>query len=197
MPPGMPGVRDILIKGELMKLRAKERWLESIPDAEGAPAQIAQWTEVLRALLLSDEIEELDDSSLDPLERTALALVGVIHTERLRRQGWQLAAWSRVAPDEIALEPAGWRDHPYVLVHPDQEYMLFCAEPYELRAEDLLDLATHAANGWNVHIDSGSTIHFPGRTLRVSLSRPRRSSAEAGQRWGWPRDNDEALDPPG
>jgi hypothetical protein len=71
---------------------------------------------------------------------------------------------------------------------------LFCAEPYELGGESLRALAELAVAGWDVRVDAGSAVHFPGRTLRVSLSRPRRSSAEEGQRWHWSAEPDPLAD---
>jgi hypothetical protein len=171
-----------------MDLRTKEQWQESIPDAHDAPEDTARWTAALRALLRGSDIDDLDDGSLDLLERSALALVGAIHTERLRRKGWESRAWGMAAPAELSESSPTWRDHPYTLVHREREVLLFCAEPYELAGEGLLALAALVVAGWDVHVDAGSAVHFPGRTLRVSLSRPRRSSAEEGQRWHWPEE---------
>ena len=177
-----------------MELRTKERWRESIPDAQDAPEDTARWTAALRTLLGGSDIDDLDDGSLDLLERGALALVGAIHTERLRRQAWEVRGWGTAAPAELVESSPAWRDHPYALVHPEREYLLFCAEPYELGSESLLALAELAVAGWDVRVDAGSAVHFPGRTLRVSLSRPRRSSAEEGQRWHWPGEPDTLAD---
>lgn len=168
-----------------MELRTNQQWLADIPAAEDAPPRIARWTEALRDLLASADLDALDASGLDLLERSALALVGAVHTERLRRQGWQVRDWYAAAPPALAEPPAGWRDHPYVLLQREREAMLFCSEPYELRGADLRALAKLVGAGWDVHVDAGSAVQFPGRTLRVSLSRARRAGAEEGQRWDW------------
>lgn len=73
-----------------MELRTKEQWRENVPDAQDAPEDTARWVVAMRALLSGNDIDDLDDGSLDLVERSALALVGAIHTERLRRQGWEL-----------------------------------------------------------------------------------------------------------
>jgi hypothetical protein len=75
-----------------------------------------------------------------------------------------------------------------------KDILLFCAEPYELSSESLLALAELAVAGWDVRVDAGSAVHFPGRTLRVSLARPRRSSAEDEQLWHWPAEPDPLAD---
>lgn len=141
------------------RFRLSDRQDDSSEPAEGIVAALRQ-ADV--ATLTLEQLGLLDD--------LASALMGMVSSEVLRRDGWQFKpGW---APTEAS--PAGEHvtvDHAYRLVHEEEERWLFISEPYPQTAERLAGLGALVEQGWHVEVRSGFALHYPGHTLRIQIER--------------------------
>jgi hypothetical protein len=130
------------------------------------------------------DVQSYADEELTALDRGCQALVGTIRSEWIRREGWQRYALAQDGPgaDDVPRYLSGW-DHAYRLVHPENKRVVWCAEPYELSAERLRELAKLEGQGWKVQVDADWSIHFPGRTVRVTVERPNQQSNHRTFMW--------------
>lgn len=100
------------------------------------------------------------------------------HDRRAERPAWAkrrgpLPDLARRNGIDRELLDAGWRprwvDHDYRLAADDDKPERWVAEPYELGADALADLAHLDARGWRVIVTARQARHFPGQTLAVVI----------------------------
>ena len=133
-------------------------------------------------------IAGLTSQQLGRLERTVSAVLGALRVDCLFRQGFSLRPWRPTNARQPGVQQvggygnfyewrhdlSGWRDHTYRLVGKDRDgkpLEYFISEPYGLHEEGLRSLLKLADEGWRVRIDADWSLHYPGTTLRITLSR--------------------------
>ena len=122
-------------------------------------------------------VGKMPESDADP-ERVAAARMAAGRSSAFRKQGWECREW-RAGPKRPWFHKEGslWQwdtpyaDHPYRLVQRSTGRELFIFEPYDLGDDYMPRLAEIRERGWEVRISAGWALHYPGRTVAVSLER--------------------------
>lgn len=143
-------------------------------------------TAALEAVAEHGNAEERDDA-----ERLAAAFLAHQNTRARVDQGYTGATpgWGKRGPgahrDSYGLvhydrdrngapRRASWIDHPYRLVAKGEpERSVYVAEPYgySLDANAVRHMADLVSDGWDIHLDARLALHFPGRTIAITLKR--------------------------
>lgn len=117
-------------------------------------------------------------------EDLAAVRLAAERSQILTEQGWEEREWRPCRGRPLAkYNGAGrfwewdghphWLDHPYRLVNKAKGREVFVAEPYGITGDDLESLLKLETEGWDVIIDAGMALHFPGWTIAIWLERPK------------------------
>lgn len=154
-----------------------------VNDHDSPPAR------AIRDAVSDDILDALTPQQRDRLERTLSAALGALRAGIMFRQGMTLRAWRPTNARQPGVRRVegygsrffewdrnrrGWIDHPYRLTYKREDGTTverFISEPYQISEEGLRSLVALADEGWSVHLDADWSLHYPGSTLRVVISR--------------------------
>ena len=152
---------------------------KSLREAMWALCGRGEYPDPLVAEYLRTGIVPDDDKSAGLIECAAAAILSALYADGRRRAGFKERDCKGPGPGRTRQHGwwdwhggrPGWADHAWRRVSPDGE-VVWVGEPYGLGVDDLRELVKLADEGWTVNV-TGASMHFPGRTVKVEIRKPK------------------------
>ncbi len=147
--------------------KSTKRLLSELHSTVGNPDELVPPLKALCNQVLRTPISDLSLNDLGDVEAVCAGLVAATRKEKIRRSdmgvmpGWDAAR---------GLSHLNVRDHCYRLVG-KQDEITYVSEPYCVTSEGIQELIELSEKGWEVELSSSDSIHYPGHTLAIKLTR--------------------------